>query len=42
MRGRLKTRAALGDATFDRLLAEGRQLRDEQIAGLAFATDDST
>ena len=25
----------------DRLLAEGRQLRDEQIAGLAFATEDA-
>jgi len=34
-------RAALGDATFERLMAEGRQLRDEQIAGLAFAIDDS-
>jgi len=36
------TRAALGDATFERLLADGRQLRDEQIAGLAFATEDSS
>ena len=34
-------RAALGDATFDRLLAEGRQLRDEQVAALAFAIGDS-
>ena len=33
--------AALGDATFDHLLAEGRGLRDEQIAALAFATEDS-
>jgi len=35
-------RATLGDAMFERLLAEGRELRDEQIAALAFATDDST
>jgi hypothetical protein len=34
-------RAALGDATFERLMAEGRELRDEQIAELAFAIDDS-
>jgi hypothetical protein len=34
-------RAELGDTTFERLTAEGRHLRDEEIAGLAFATDDS-
>jgi hypothetical protein len=34
-------RAALGETTFERLLAEGRQLRDAQIEALAFATDDS-
>ena len=34
-------RAALGDATFDRLLAEGRQLRDEHVAALAFAIEDA-
>ena len=34
-------RAALGEQTFERLLAEGRVLRDEQIATLAFATEDS-
>lgn len=34
-------RAALGDETFERLLIEGTQLRDEQIAALAFATEDS-
>jgi hypothetical protein len=34
-------RAALDGATFERLLAEGRDLRDEQIAPLAFAPDDS-
>ena len=34
-------RAALDDATFERLLTEGRQLRDEQIAALAFATADT-
>jgi len=34
-------RAALGDATFERLMAEGQQLRDEQIAALAFAVKDS-
>ena len=34
-------RAALGEQTFERLLAQGRLLRDEQIAGLAFATEDS-
>jgi hypothetical protein len=33
-------RDALGDAAFDRLRAEGRQLRDAQIAALAFAGDD--
>jgi hypothetical protein len=31
----------LGETTFERLLAEGRQLRDAQIEALAFATDDS-
>lgn len=35
-------RSALGNTTFGRLLAEGRQLRDEQVAALAFANDDST
>ena len=42
-RGRCHTlaRAALGDATFDRLLAEGRLLRDEQVEALAFASEDS-
>ena len=34
-------RAALGDATSDRLLAEGRQLRDDQVAALAFAIEDA-
>ncbi|HSW27247.1 MAG TPA: hypothetical protein VLJ62_31110, partial [Burkholderiaceae bacterium] len=34
-------RAQLGDATFERLLAEGRGLRDEQVAALAFAAEDS-
>ena len=34
-------RVALGDVMFERLLAEGRELRDEQIASLAFATEDS-
>lgn len=33
--------AALSEAAFEQLLAEGRLLRDEQIAGLAFGTDDS-
>jgi hypothetical protein len=33
--------AALGDATFERLMAEGRGLRDEQIEALAFASEDS-
>lgn len=35
------TRAALGDAEFDRLRADGRLLRDEQIEVIAFATDDT-
>jgi hypothetical protein len=35
-------RAALGDATFDRLIDDGRQLRDDQVAALAFATEDSS
>jgi len=35
-------RAALGDASFERLLAEGRLLRDEQIAEMAFAADDAS
>ena len=34
-------RAALGVPMFDSLFNEGRTLRDEQIAALAFATDDS-
>jgi len=34
-------RAALGDKTFDRLMAEGRGLRDEQIEAMAFAIEDS-
>jgi len=34
-------RDALDDAPFERLLAEGRELRDEQIAPLAFANEDS-
>jgi predicted ATPase/DNA-binding winged helix-turn-helix (wHTH) protein len=33
-------RAALGDAIFDRLFADGRHLRDEQVAALAFAIED--
>jgi len=32
----------LGDDTFERLLAEGRTLRDEQVAALAFAIEDVT
>ena len=42
VRRRIETlaRAELGDATFDRLLAEGRLLRDEQIEALAFACED--
>ena len=31
-------RAALGDAEFERLAADGARLRDEQIAAIAFAT----
>ena len=34
-------RAALSDASFERLMQQGRGLRDEQIAVLAFATEDS-
>jgi len=34
-------RAALGDADFDRLQAEGRLLRDEQIEAIAFAMADA-
>ncbi len=34
-------RLALGDAEFDRLHAEGRLLRDEQIEAIAFATTDA-
>jgi len=34
-------RTALGDALFDALMAEGRRLRDEEVAALAFATEDS-
>ena len=34
-------RAAMGDAEFDRLHAEGRLLRDEQIEAIAFATQDT-
>ena len=34
-------RSALSEAEFDRLRAEGRALRDDEIARLAFATDDS-
>lgn len=34
-------RAALGDALFESLVAEGRQLRDEEVEVLAFARDDS-
>ena len=41
-RCRALARTALGDDTFDRLLAEGRQLRDEQVAALAFAIEDAT
>jgi hypothetical protein len=41
-RGHALARAALGDATFDRLLTEGRALCDDQIAPLAFATEDAT
>lgn len=41
-RGRACTlaRAALGDAEFERLHAEGRLLRDEQVEAVAFATAD--
>jgi len=41
-RGGALARDALGDATFDRLLTEGRTLRDEQFVALAFATADAT
>ena len=34
-------RAALGDASFEQLMTEGRRLRDEQIGALAFATEDA-
>jgi predicted ATPase/DNA-binding winged helix-turn-helix (wHTH) protein len=34
-------RAALSDASFERLMQQGHGLRDEQIAVLAFATEDS-
>lgn len=34
-------RAALSDAEFDRLRADGRLLRDAQIEAIAFATDDT-
>jgi hypothetical protein len=34
-------RAALGDAEFDRLSAEGRLLSDEQMGAMAFATTDA-
>jgi len=40
-RSRALARAALGDATFDRLVAEGHALRDQQVAAVAFATEDS-
>lgn len=34
-------RAALGDAAFERLRADGATLRDEQVAAIAFATADA-
>ncbi|HUL65629.1 MAG TPA: hypothetical protein VLW55_13520 [Burkholderiaceae bacterium] len=34
-------RAAIGATTFEHLLADGRQLRDDQIAALAFSSEDS-
>jgi hypothetical protein len=34
-------RSALADATFERLVDEGQRLRDEEIAALAFATEDA-
>lgn len=34
-------RAALGDAAFDHLHAEGRELTGDRIAALAFGTGDS-
>ena len=36
-----QARPPLVEAEFDRLRAEGRALRDDEIAGLAFATEDS-
>ena len=33
-------RAALGQAGCDALMAQGRELRDDQVAELAFADDD--
>lgn len=40
-RARTLARAALGNAEFDRLHAEVRLLRDEQIEAIAFARTDS-
>jgi hypothetical protein len=39
-RARTLARAALGDAAFNRLHAEGTLLRDEQIAAIAFGETD--
>jgi len=39
-RGREIARAALGDVEFERLVRSGNAMRDDEIAQIAFATDD--